>query len=166
MPARQQRGGAKITAYPHSRSMRRGRKCRKWKLGTHRASPSTRRTMSGCCTVHVRSSPSKPLAAPPVVVFDAAGNFVKARGGAGSGYDWPRTRARHPHRPQGLRWIGGNNCPTSGSPGLPVADDALLKFTPDGACDANGRSNQSGDATRPTHRAADAWVHPATNECS
>ena len=29
------------------------------------------------------------MAAPPVVVFDAAGNFIKAWGGAGTGYEWP-----------------------------------------------------------------------------
>ena len=29
------------------------------------------------------------MAAPPVMVFDAAGNFIKAWGGAGSGYEWP-----------------------------------------------------------------------------
>jgi hypothetical protein len=28
-------------------------------------------------------------AAPPVMVFDAAGNFIKAWGGAASGYEWP-----------------------------------------------------------------------------
>src|SRR5262245_49405097 len=29
------------------------------------------------------------MAAPPVIVFDTAGNFVKAWGGAGNGYEWP-----------------------------------------------------------------------------
>src|SRR5439155_10108588 len=29
------------------------------------------------------------MAAPPVMVFDTAGNFVKAWGGAGNGYEWP-----------------------------------------------------------------------------
>ena len=28
------------------------------------------------------------VAAPPIVVFDSAGNFIKAWGGAGSGYEW------------------------------------------------------------------------------
>src|SRR5215469_6419891 len=28
-------------------------------------------------------------AAPPVIVFDRAGNFIKAWGGAGNGYEWP-----------------------------------------------------------------------------
>src|ERR1700686_2514908 len=29
------------------------------------------------------------MAAPPVMVFDTAGNFIKAWGGAGNGYEWP-----------------------------------------------------------------------------
>src|SRR5262249_47758966 len=69
---------------------------------------------------------------------------------------------------KGFVWIGGNNCPTSGLAGLkPVADDAYLKFTPDGKFMLQiGRSNQSkGDAdTVNVHRAADAWVHAPTNE--
>ena len=28
-------------------------------------------------------------AAPPVIVFDTAGNYIKAWGGAGNGYEWP-----------------------------------------------------------------------------
>jgi DNA-binding beta-propeller fold protein YncE len=65
-------------------------------------------------------------------------------------------------------WLGGNNCPASGIPGLkPVADDALLKFTQDGKFVMQiGKSNQSkGDTdTVNVHRAADAWVFPKTNE--
>jgi len=108
------------------------------------------------------------MAAPPVIVFDAAGNFVKAWGGAASGYDWPEREHGIHIDHKGFVWIGGNNCPTSGIAGLkPVADDALLKFAPDGKLALQiGRSNQSkGDAdTANVHRAADAWVHPATNE--
>ena len=107
-------------------------------------------------------------AAPAVVVFDPAGNFIRAWGGAGAGFDWPeREHGIHiDHR--GFVWIGGNQCPTSGLAGLkPVADDALLKFTLDGKFVLQiGKSNQSkGDAdTTNVHRAADAWVPPGTNE--
>jgi hypothetical protein len=108
------------------------------------------------------------MAAPPVVVFDSAGNFIKAWGGAGNGYDWPEREHGIHIDHKGFVWIGGNNCPTSGLAGLkPVADDALLKFTPDGKLVMQiGRSNQSkGDAdTANVHRAADAWVHAPTNE--
>jgi hypothetical protein len=108
------------------------------------------------------------MAAPPVVGFDSAGNFIKAWGGPGSGYDWPEREHGIHIDHKGFVWIGGNNCPTSGLAGLkPVADDALLKFTPDGKLVMQiGRSNQSkGDAdTANVHRAADAWVHAPTNE--
>jgi len=107
-------------------------------------------------------------AAPAIVVFDAAGNFIKAWGGAGSGYDWPEREHGIHIDYKGFVWIGGNNCPTSGLAGLkPLADDAYLKFTPEGKFVLQiGRSNQSkGDAdTVNVHRAADAWVHPPTNE--
>ena len=107
-------------------------------------------------------------AAPPVMVFDAAGNFIKAWGGAGNGYDWPEREHGIHIDHKGFIWIGGNNCPTSGLAGLkPVADDAYLKFTPESAFVLQiGKSNQSkGDAdTVNVHRAADAWVHAPTNE--
>ena len=108
------------------------------------------------------------MAAPPVVVFDTAGNFVKAWGGAGSGYEWPEREHGIHIDNKGFVWISGNNCPTNGLPGLkPVADDQLLKFTQDGKFVKQiGRSNQSkGNAdTQNVHRAADMWVHPPTNE--
>ena len=108
------------------------------------------------------------MAAPPVMVFDPAGNFIKAWGGAGSGFDWPEREHGIHIDYKGFVWIGGNNCPTSGLAGLkPLADDALLKFTQDGKFVMQiGRSNQSkGNAdTANLHRAADAWVHPPTNE--
>src|SRR6476620_170635 len=107
-------------------------------------------------------------AAPPIVVFDGAGDFVKGWGGPGSGYEWPEREHGIHIDHKGFVLIGGNNCPTSGLRGLkPVADDALLKFTQDGKFGLQiGRSNQSkGDAdTANVHRAADAWVHPRTNE--
>ena len=46
------------------------------------------------------------MAAPPILVFDAAGNFVRAWGGDGQRLRMAGARARHPHRPQGLR-VGG-----------------------------------------------------------
>jgi DNA-binding beta-propeller fold protein YncE len=108
------------------------------------------------------------MAAPPVIVFDTAGNFVKAWGGAGNGYEWPEREHGIHIDHKGFVWLGGNNCPTNGLPGLkPVADDQLLKFTQEGKfVMAIGRSNQSkGNAdTRNLHRPADQWVHPQTNE--
>ena len=107
-------------------------------------------------------------AAPPVMVFDSAGTFVKSWGGPGSGFDWPEREHGIHIDYKGFAWIGGNQCPTSGAAGLkPVADDALLKFSLDGKFVMQiGKSNQSkGDAdTANVHRAADAWVLPRTNE--
>ena len=141
----------------------------KWKLGD--ASSIAIDAQDNVWVLH-RPRTLKPdqaaMAAPPIVVFDGAGNFIKAWGGAGSGYDWPEREHGIHIDHKGYIWLGGNNCPTSGHPGLkPVADDALLKFTQDGKFLMQiGKSNQSkGDAdTVNVHRAADAWVYPKTNE--
>ena len=45
----------------------------------------------------------KPRAAPPLLEFDAAGNFIQAWGGPGQGYDWPTIGARRLRRSEGLR---------------------------------------------------------------
>ena len=110
----------------------------------------------------------KAMAAPPVIVFDTAGNYVKAWGGAGKGYEWPQREHGIHIDYKGFVWLGGNSCPTNGLPGLqPVADDQLLKFTQDGKFVMQiGHSNQSkGNAdTQNLHRPADEWVYPETNE--
>ncbi|MSO29999.1 MAG: hypothetical protein EXQ48_03515 [Acidobacteria bacterium] len=107
-------------------------------------------------------------AAPPVMVFDTAGTFIKAWGGAGAGYEWPEREHGIHIDNKGFVWVTGNNCPTNGLPGLKkVADDQILKLTEDGKFVRQiGKSNQStGNAdTRNVHRAADVWVHPPTNE--
>ncbi len=108
------------------------------------------------------------MAAKPVVVFDAAGNFVKAWGGPGTGYDWPEREHGIHIDQKGNVWIGGNNCAALAIFGLkPVADDALLKFAPDGKFTMQiGKSDGSkgNTDTGNVHRAADAWVHAPTNE--
>jgi DNA-binding beta-propeller fold protein YncE len=141
----------------------------KWKLGD--ASSFAVDAQDNVWLLH-RPRTLKPdqaaMAAPPVMVFDPAGNFVKAWGGAGTGYEWPEREHGIHIDYKGNVWLGGINCPTNGQPGLkPVADDQLLKFTADGKFVMQiGRSNQSkGNAdTRNVHRAADVWVHPRTNE--
>ena len=141
----------------------------KWKLGD--ASSIAVDAQDNVYVLH-RPRTLKPdvaaMAAPPVMVFDATGNYIKSWGGVGSGYEWPEREHGIHIDYKGFVWLGGNNCPTSGIAGLkPVADDALLKFTLDGKFVLQiGHSNQSkGDAdTANVHRAADAWVHQATNE--
>jgi DNA-binding beta-propeller fold protein YncE len=108
------------------------------------------------------------MAAPPVIVFDTAGNYIKAWGGAGKGYEWQEREHGIHIDSKGFVWLGGNSCPTNGLPGLkPVADDQLLKFTQEGKFVLQiGRSNQSkGNAdTRNLHQPADVWVYRQTNE--
>src|SRR5262249_12088373 len=108
------------------------------------------------------------MAAPPVIVFDTAGNYIKAWGGAGNGYEWPEREHGIHIDNKGFVWLGGNNCPTNGLAGLkPVADDQLLKLTQDGKLVMQiGKSNQSkgNSDTKNLHRPADVWVHPQTNE--
>ncbi len=107
-------------------------------------------------------------AAPPVVVFDQDGNFIKAWGGDGPGYEWPQREHGIYIDYKGFVWLGGNNCPSNGLENLkPVADDQLLKFTQDGKFVMQiGHSNQSkGNAdTENLHRAADVQVYQPTNE--
>ena len=108
------------------------------------------------------------MAGKPVMVFDTAGNFVKSWGGEGQGYDWPQREHGIHIDPKGFVWLGGNYCAALALFGLkPVADDALLKFAPDGKFVLQiGKSDASkGNAdTANVHRAADAFVHAPTNE--
>jgi hypothetical protein len=107
-------------------------------------------------------------AAPPVMAFRSSGEFIRAWGGAGDGFEWPEREHGIHVDAKGFVWLGGNNCPTNGIRGLkPVADDQLLKFTSEGRLVLQiGRSNQSkgNSDTRHLHRPADAWVHAPTNE--
>ncbi|OFW03033.1 MAG: hypothetical protein A3I61_05405 [Acidobacteria bacterium RIFCSPLOWO2_02_FULL_68_18] len=108
------------------------------------------------------------MAAPAVIVFDQAGNFVRAWGGDAPGYQWPEREHGIHIDARGFVWVTGNNCPTNGIKNLrPVADDQVLKFTQEGkfVLQIGGTSESKGNAdTRNVHRAADVFVHPATNE--
>jgi NHL repeat len=130
-------------------------------------------------------------AAPPVLVFDRDGNFLRGWGGDGSGYEWPQREHGIYLDPKGFAWIGGNSCPTPNgqqrlsfvnAPGRscgdscstdelprlkPVTDDQLLKFTADGKFVMQiGHSNQSrGNAdTDNLHRPTDVHYYTPTNE--
>ena len=141
----------------------------KWKLGD--ASSFAIDSKDNVWLLH-RPRTLKPgdaaMAAPPVVVFDTAGAFVKAWGGEDAGPQWPEREHGIHVDAKGFVWVTGNNCPTNGIAGLkPVNDDQILKLTGDGKVALRiGESNASkGNAdTRNVHRAADVWVHPATNE--
>jgi DNA-binding beta-propeller fold protein YncE len=64
-----------------------------------------------CCT-----------AAPPVLEFDPAGNFVRGWGGPGQGYDWPKNEHGLYVDAEGHVWVAGND----------AADHMILKFTREG----------------------------------
>ena len=140
-----------------------------WKLGD--VSSMTTDAQGNIWVLHrprTLKDPDFAKAAPPVIVFDQAGNYVKSWGGDGQGYDWPQREHGIYIDPKGFVWLGGNNCPSNGLARLkPVADDAILKFTQDGKFVMQiGHSNQSkGNAdTANVHRAADVQVYPPTNE--
>src|SRR6185503_4582870 len=60
--------------------------------------------------------------APPVMEFDAAGNYVQGWGGPGEGYDWPKNEHGLYVDPAGNVWVAGND----------AADNMILKFTREG----------------------------------
>jgi hypothetical protein len=62
------------------------------------------------------------ISAPPIMEFDAEGNFVQGWGGPGKGYDWPKNEHGIHVDWQGNVWVSGND----------PADHHILKFTRDG----------------------------------
>ena len=99
----------------------------------------------------------KGMAAPPVLEFDEAGNFIQGWGGPGPGYDWPETEHGIYADPKGFIWLGGNG----------KTDDFLVKFTRDGKfvmqIGHKGASNGNRD-TKNVNQAADTFVYTPTNE--
>jgi DNA-binding beta-propeller fold protein YncE len=108
------------------------------------------------------------MAAPAILVFDNAGNFIKAWGGDAAGFEWPQREHGIHIDHKGFVWVGGNNCAGRVLPGLKqVGDDQLVKFTQDGklVLQIGKASASKGNAdTANLHQPADVWVHPATNE--
>ena len=92
------------------------------------------------------------FAAPPVLEFDMSGNVLRAWGGPGDGYDWPRSE-HGIHVAEGFVWLAGNG----------EGDNQILKFTTDGefvmqigAADANAGSNDTQNLGRPADLVVDA----------
>jgi len=108
------------------------------------------------------------MAAPPVMVFDTEGNFIKAWGGPGSGYQWPTNEHGVHVDDDGFVWVTGNACPdlSPAFAGRP-SDDQVLKFTGEGEFVLQiGRAGQNTGTTDTVnlHRAADADVNVTSNE--
>ncbi|HSK41226.1 MAG TPA: hypothetical protein VK943_15775 [Arenibaculum sp.] len=97
------------------------------------------------------------IPAPPVMEFDAAGNFIQGWGGPGEGYQWPVNEHGIFVDHKDNVWIAGNG----------DDDHQVLKFTRDGQflmqigeAGVTGGSNDTEHLGRP----ADIEVDPETNE--
>jgi DNA-binding beta-propeller fold protein YncE len=95
--------------------------------------------------------------APPVLVFDPAGNLVRHWGGPGQGYEWPQSNHGIFVDYKGNVWIGGNG----------EKDAHILKFTKDGKFLLQvGRlgNNKGSNDLENFGRVAKIFVDPKTNE--
>ena len=98
----------------------------------------------------------KPKVAPPVLEFDAAGNFIQAWGGPGQGYAWPTSEHGIYVDPRGFVWIGGQG-----------EEDQLLKFTKDGKFlmqIGRGGHKKTNQDTQNLWKPADVFVNQKTDE--
>ncbi|MFN7980481.1 MAG: hypothetical protein U0Q11_01355 [Vicinamibacterales bacterium] len=101
--------------------------------------------------------------APPVMEFDADGNYIQGWGGEGQGYEWPKDE-------HGIFVDYKNNVwlSSAGGPRLRErTENMILKFTRDGKfifqVGKRGQSKGSLD-TENFNNAADIYVYPKTNE--
>jgi hypothetical protein len=104
-------------------------------------------------------------AGPPVMEFDAAGNYVRGWGGqpADNSYEWPMDEHGIHVDYKGNVWVS-----SAGGPRMKEGkENFLLKFTAEGKfllqIGRRGMSKGSLD-TKNVNNAADMWVHPPTNE--
>ena len=109
----------------------------------------------------------KSRAAPPVLEFDAAGNFIQGWGGPGEGYEWPGREHGISIDYKGNVWIGGSGTGRVRENEVEPNDDQILKFTNAGKFVMQiGHSGQSKGNADPNnvHGPADVTVYPKTNE--
>ncbi|MEO8037881.1 MAG: hypothetical protein ABI794_03885 [Betaproteobacteria bacterium] len=95
--------------------------------------------------------------APPVLEFDAEGNFVRGWGGPGAGFDWPESEHGISIDSHGNVWLAGNG----------KADHQVLKFSADGEFQLQiGHAGETGasNATALLGRPALPVVDAATGE--
>jgi DNA-binding beta-propeller fold protein YncE len=107
------------------------------------------------------------MAAPPVMEFDNAGNFIQGWGGeSGPGYQWPSNEHAITVDYKGFVWIMGNADGTRNNPANLPNDNQILKFTKSGKfVMAIGESGQTGsNATEVLRGGTGLRVYPKTNE--
>src|SRR6266700_51291 len=95
--------------------------------------------------------------APPILVFDPAGNLVRHWGGPGEGYEWPQSNHGVHVDYKGNVWLGGNG----------EKDAHILKFTKDGKFllqVGHFGGNAGSNDLENFGRVAKIWVDPKTNE--
>jgi DNA-binding beta-propeller fold protein YncE len=93
---------------------------------------------------------------PPVMEFDAAGNYLQGWGGAGTGYDWPQSEHGIYVDYKGYVWVGGQG-----------NDEQILKFTKTGKFVmqlGHASAKKSNQDTKSFWKPADVFVYPKTNE--
>jgi len=97
------------------------------------------------------------IPAPPVIEFDAAGNFIQGWGGPADGYEWPDNEHGMFVDYKENVWIGGNG----------QKDTNILKFSKSGKfllqIGHHGKTGGSND-TENLNRPAGIYVYPKTNE--
>jgi DNA-binding beta-propeller fold protein YncE len=95
-------------------------------------------------------------AAPPVMEFNQAGNYIKGWGGPVEGCDWPKSEHGIYIDYKGNVWIGG-----SGN------EDQIIKLTQDGKCllqIGHGGHKKTNADTENLWKPTDVFVYPKTNE--
>jgi NHL repeat-containing protein len=93
---------------------------------------------------------------PPVMEFDADGNYVQGWGGDGPGYDWPSSEHGIYVDPKGFVWVGGQG-----------NEDQILKFTKAGKFlmqIGKGGQKKTNKDTKNFWKPADVFVYAKTNE--
>src|SRR5207247_10729501 len=69
------------------------------------------------------------MAAPPVMEFDNAGNFIQGWGGeSGPGYQWPSNEQGITVGYKGFVWVLGNAAGRSNNPAYMPIDNQILRF--------------------------------------
>ena len=111
--------------------------------------------------------------APPVLVYDQAGNLVKSWGGPGQGYDWPDSNHGITVDHKGNVWLAGNGAEGHADPevqrrrGVPVPDRASTASTTAATTSrTSGSRRRSAKTCRPTRCTSPTATATAASSCS